>query len=184
MPDARRGLALVLLLPVSLLASGTARAQSDTSGLDLGPLRLEGDGPSYLDFGVGAFDIQGHPEAPTAPEGRVEFRYGGKFLYIGPALGLVANTQGGVFGYGGFYSDIALGHFVLTPLGAVGGYHRGGSEDLGGTFQFRLSAELAYEFDNRSRMGVNFAHISNAGIHNRNPGDNELLLIYALPLPF
>jgi lipid A 3-O-deacylase len=75
-----------------------------------------------------------------------------------------------------------LGNFILTPLAAVGGYHKGGSEDLGGTIQFRLSANLAYEFDNQTRLGVQFAHISNAGIHNFNPGDNELLLTYAIPL--
>jgi hypothetical protein len=31
-----------------------------------------------------------------------------------------------------------------------------------------------------SRLGVQFAHISNAGLHKRNPGDNELLTKYAL----
>jgi lipid A 3-O-deacylase len=59
---------------------------------------------------------------------------------------VLANTQGGIFGYGGFYSDLALGRFVLTPLAAVGGYHHGGSEDLGGIFQFHLSADLSYQF--------------------------------------
>jgi hypothetical protein len=67
-------------------------------------------------------------------------------------------------------------------LAAVGGYHRGGSEDLGSTFQFRLSADLSYQFDNQSRLGLQFAHISNAGIIRTNPGENELLLTYAIPL--
>jgi hypothetical protein len=67
-------------------------------------------------------------------------------------------------------------------LAAVGGYHQGGSEDLGSIFQFRLSADLSYQFDNQSRLGVQFAHISNAGIRRVNPGENELLLTYGLPL--
>ena len=90
----------------------------------------------------------------------------------------------GLFGYGGFYTDIAWGRFVLTPLGAVGFYSRGSSEDLGGTFQFRTSLSFGYELDGGSRLGAQFAHISNAGLHKRNPGDNEVLATYAFPLPF
>jgi hypothetical protein len=164
------------------VASVPASAQSSASGLNLGPLRLAGDEPSYLDFGAGAFNTQSHRESPTTAEGRIEFRYGRKLFFLGPAIGLLADTRGGVFGYGGIYADIYLGRFVLTPLGAVGGYRRGGSQDLGGTFQFRLSANIAYEFDNHSRLGVQFAHISNAGIHSINPGENELLVTYAIPL--
>jgi hypothetical protein len=174
------------IMAVSILAAALSRTAaadpSSSSGLDLGPLRLAGDEPSYLDFGAGAFNTQSHREAPTAAEGRIEFRYGKKLFYIGPALGVLGNTRGGAFGYAGIYSDIALGRFVLTPLGAVGAYRRGTGEDLGGTFQFRLSANLAYQFENRSRLGVQFAHISNAGIHTFNPGENELLVTYAIPL--
>jgi lipid A 3-O-deacylase len=148
----------------------------------LGPVRLVGNEPSYLDLGAGAFNVQGHPESETLPEGKVEFRYGQKLFYIGPAIGLLANTKGGVFGYAGFYADFALGPFVLTPLAAVGGYHRGGSEDLGEVFQFRTGGTLSYQFDNQSRLGVQFAHISNAGLSRQNPGENELLLTYAIPL--
>jgi len=173
-------LALVALIG---LGSGAALAQGAGRSAGTGPQFL-GDEPSYIDFGAGAFDIQAHRESPTTPEGRVEFRYGQKLLYLGPAAGLLANTRGGIFGYAGLYADIAWGRVVLTPLGAVGAYRRGSSEDLGGTFQFRTSVDLAYEFDSRSRLGVQFAHISNAGIRKRNPGDNELLATYALPLPF
>jgi hypothetical protein len=166
----------------ALCTNIAAQAQSSASDLNLGPIRIAGNESSYLDFGAGAFDIQGHHEAPTSAEGKVEFRYGKKFLYIGPAIGVLGDTRGGVFGYGGFYTDLALGRFVLTPLAAVGGYHRGGSEDLGNTFQFRLSADLSYQFDNKSRLGLQFAHISNAGISQTNPGENELLVTYAIPL--
>lgn len=73
---------------------------------------------------------------------------------------------------------------MLTPLGAVGFYSRGSDENLGGSFQFRTSANVAYEFDSGSRLGVQFAHVSNAGIHKRNPGDNEMLVTYGIPLSF
>jgi lipid A 3-O-deacylase len=179
----RRASGFLVLLALAAF-SGTAALAQGTAGRTDSGLQFLGDEPSYVDFGVGAFDIQAHRESPTTPEGRVEFRYGRKFLFLGPAAGLLVNTRGGVFGYAGFYTDIAWGRLVLTPLGAVGFYSRGSSEDLGGTFQFRTSANVAYEFDDRSRLGVQFAHVSNAGLHKRNPGDNELLATYALPLPF
>ena len=148
----------------------------------LGPIRLLGDEPSYLGLGAGAFNTQAHRTSPTAAEGTAEFRYGRKLFFIGPALGLLANTRGGVFGYGGLYGDLQWDHVVVTPLGAVGAYHRGGSEDLGNILEFRLSLAVAYQFNDRSRLGLQFSHISNAGISNRNPGENELLLTYAIPL--
>jgi len=176
---------LVVLGLAALIAFGTgaASAQGTARPMDAG-LQLLGDEPSYLDLGAGAFDIQGHREAPTNPEGRVEFRFGQKFLYIGPAAGVLATTRGGVFGYAGFYADIAWDRLVVTPLGAVGFYHRGSDENLGGAFQFRIGANVAYELDSGSRLGVQFVHISNAGLHKRNPGDNEMLVTYGLPLPF
>lgn len=72
----------------------------------------------------------------------------------------------------------------MTPLGAIGGYHKGGGEDLGSAFQFRPSIQVSYEFGNQSRLGVEFTHISNAGTgrDHRNPGPNEVLLTYGIPL--
>ncbi len=96
------------------LGAGSASAQSTARPMDAG-LQLLGDEPSYLDFAAGAFDIQGHRESPTSGEARVEFRFGQKFLDIGPAAGLLVTTRGGVFGYAGFYADIAWRRFVLTP---------------------------------------------------------------------
>jgi lipid A 3-O-deacylase len=64
----------------------------------------------------------------------------------------------------------------------MGGYHEGDSADLGGVFQFRESIDLAYRFDNGHRLGVRVAHISNAGIHDKNPGEEEILLTYSFSL--
>jgi hypothetical protein len=166
-----------------LIALGSCPALAQSAGLADRGFQLLGDEPSYLDFGIGAFNIQGH-RAPTSAEGRIEFRYGQKLLDFGPAAGLLVNTRGGVFGYAGAYTNITWDRFVVTPLGAVGLYSRGSGLDLGGTFQFRPSVNAAYEFDSHSRLGLQFAHISNAGIHESNPGENEVLATYAVPLPF
>jgi len=141
-----------------------------------------GDQPSYLDLAAGVFDIPIHRGAVTTGEGRVEFRYGEKLFCIGPTVGLLVNGKRGVYGYGGFYADIAFDRFVVTPLAAVGAYRRGDGPDLGGPLEFRLSINAAYELDNKSRVGLQIAHISNAGIYHRNPDDNEVLVTYAFPL--
>ena len=176
-----------LALAVALLCglgTGPAAAQTSTAPLHLGSAQLAGDEASYLDLGIGTFGTRfGHP-APDAGEGRVELRYGKKLFYLGPALGLLANTRGGVFGYAGLYGDLRFGNVVITRLGGIGGYHRGDGEHLGGAFEFRLSLAAAYELADRSRLGLQYGHISNAGTHDINPGDNELLLTYSLPLGF
>ena len=63
-----------------------------------------------------------------------------------------------------------------------GGYHGGDSTGLGGVFQFRLSLDVAFRFDNGHRLGVRGAHISNAGVNEQNPGEDELFLTYSVPL--
>lgn len=170
-----------LVIAFSGVSSQSAFGQSRSETPDLGPVQVAGDEASYLDLGAGAFDIQG---ASTSAEGRVEFRYGRKLFFIGPAIGMLANTRGGIFGYGGIYADLKFSQVVATPLIAVGGYRRGGSEDLGANFLGRFSVALSYELSNQSHIGVQFAHVSNAGTGKRNvnPGDNELLLTYAVPL--
>ena len=64
----------------------------------------------------------------------------------------------------------------------MGGYHTGDSSDLGGVFEFRLSLDIAYRFDNRHRLGVRAAHISNGGVNEQNPGEEELFLTYSIPV--
>jgi hypothetical protein len=149
----RRAPGAFLVITLGGMSYQSAFGQSRSETLSLGPVQVAGDEASYLDLGAGAFNIHADHHAPTAAEGRVEFRYGKKLFYIGPALGVLANRQGGVFGYGGVYADLRLGPVVITPLGAIGGYRRGGSEELGGAFQFRLSVTMSYELGNRSRIG-------------------------------
>jgi len=72
----------------------------------------------------------------------------------------------------------------VTPLGAVGAWWHGGrrDENLGGTFEFRISLAAAYEFADSSRLGLRFGHISSADINKKNPGENDLMLTYGIPL--
>ena len=107
---------------------------------------------------------------------------GRKVFLVGFALGLMANTDGGLFGYIGAYCDLSYKKLYVTPQLAMGGYGEGSSTDLGGVFQFRESLDLAYRFNNGHRLGIRAAHISNASIHEINPGEEELLLTYSFPI--
>lgn len=168
---------------VALMIAGASAAHAQSTGNSTG-LRVLQQEPDYVDLGVGAFNaISPHSSSATSPQARIEYRDGTKlFSYLGPTVGLLFNTRGGVYGFGGFYADIAYDQFRLTPLAAIGGYRRGNSEDLGGIFQFRLSLTGSYQLENRSRIGVELGHISNAGTHSKNPGENDIMLTYGLPL--
>ena len=83
---------------------------------------------------------------------------------------------------GGILLDVVLGdHFYLSPSAGVGYYHEGGGRDLGSVLEFRTQFEAGYRFENRSRLGLAFSHISNASIGSSNPGTEILTLYYHMP---
>lgn len=173
----RRVCAQIALTAMGMLMAGSAAGGEDIA---LGPATLQGDGPHYVEVGIGLFDALGE-DSDTAAAGRVELRLGDKLWFVGPAVGLLASFDESVFGYGGLYADLAFGPVVVTPMLAAGGYAQGDGRDLGGTFQFRTSLGLAYAFEGGARLGAQAAHISNAGIHDSNPGEEEFYLTYAVP---
>ena len=178
----RRTLAYCLLaVALPLLASPPAVAEERpiTPFLELGPVVLHGSEADLAMLGLGAFDPF---DNWTSAAATLEYRFGRKLFFIGPALGGMANAEGGLFGYFGLYFDLSAGPVYFTGQLAAGAYHQGDSRDLGGVFQFRQSIDLAYRFDNGHRLGVRVAHISNADIHDRNPGEEEYYLTYAVAL--
>ena len=140
------------------------------------------DDPDFLEVQGGSFDIN---RAHTAAFG-LEYRSDYKLLSIlKPMVGGMTTTRGAVYGYAGFAVDLHLGeHFVLTGSEAIGAYGRGNDANLGVAVpEFRSAIEAAYRFDDGSRLGVLFHHISNAGVSSRNPGAETLMLTYAYPVP-
>jgi lipid A 3-O-deacylase len=173
------GIAALCFLLLPAFAGPAGAAEPARVFRRVGPFDLLGDGPNYFDVGVGVFDFRRASGDDVAPEGRVELRIGKKFYFLGAALGLMANIDGGLFGYQNIYADFAHGRFVLTPLLGLGGYRQGGSKDLGSVFHFRLELGLSWLLDSQSRVGIRFAHISNAHIFPSNPGVEEILFTYA-----
>jgi lipid A 3-O-deacylase len=176
-------LATILALSLGILCIGLSPATAQSRDAFLGPARLIMNEPSYLEFGAGAFNVQGQRDTPVSAEGSFEYHYGRKLFWLGPALGLLGDNRGGLFGYAGFYSDIKIAPFVITPMGGFGVYRRGGALDLGGPLASRLSMAAAYQFDDFSLLGVKFSQVSNVSIYRRNPGENEILMTYTIPIP-
>lgn len=142
-------------------------------------------------------------DGEVAALGGVEARWdlfrlplGQRHLPIEPALGLTANRDGGTYGYLSFRLDVAETLAALTggePLppaterrwrliGYTGlGHYRAGDEgrDLGGPIQFRSGLELSRRAGPRSRLGLSFDHLSNAGIYDSNRGSESLVLTWS-----
>lgn len=138
------------------------------------------DDRAFIAFGAGWFDFNDNEQSV---EFHAEIRTDYTLLWIlNPIAGLIVNTDRAVYGYAGVQADIFLGRrFVLTPSFSVGYYDEGSSKDLGHPIEFRSAIELAYRFDNRSRLGVQFYHMSNAGLDDANPGTEVVAITYARP---
>lgn len=137
--------------------------------------------PHYLTFGVGAFEVLRNDN--TSAEFRLEYRSSEFWWHVSPMIGINANSDGGVYGYGGFNLNLDLGYgFRLVPNVAAGLYSEGDSRDLGGAVEFRSGLELNYKLPNEALLGVAFSHISNASIYEHNPGAESLVVNYSHPL--
>lgn len=140
------------------------------------------DGPSQLSVGAGAFNLFQDGRDDTAAAFQMEYRFGNKFGIFGPAIGGMVNSDGAVNPYAGIYTDIALGPIIVSPFAGAGYYAEGKSKDLGGPFEFRLALDVAYEFENQSRLGLRASHLSNAHIYDHNPGEEELMIFYSFAI--
>ncbi|MDZ4735494.1 MAG: acyloxyacyl hydrolase [Rhodospirillaceae bacterium] len=168
---------IALATALAALALMTARpaASEDEFG-------FRESGPSYVTLGAGAFNIFPDFGDDKSVVFLGEYRHGGRLWIFGPMIGVTADTDGGINPYAGIYTDLALGNIVVTPFTGIGYWHEGNSKNLGGDFQFRNGIELAYEMDDESRVGLRLAHLSNAYIYDYNPGVEELMVTYSMPL--
>ena len=144
------------------------------------PQAAQAQDPSFLNFSVGRYDFN-RQKMPTE-EGGMQYRSDLKLWIFQPMAGFMVNGHGSAEIYTGISLDIFFGNrFVVRPSFAPGYYHRGGGEDLGYKLEFRSAIEFAYRFDDRSRLGVEVYHMSNASLGKINPGEESINLVYSLP---
>lgn len=143
---------------------------------------VRADDPDFIHFGAGAFDFQ--RDKTITAEFDVAYRSDYKLWILKPHGGLLATAAGSYYAYGGFLIDVYFGNrFVATASTAVGPYFRGSGKNLGSVIEFRSGLDLAYRFDDRSRLGVGIYHMSNTGLwSSRNPGEETALLFYQMPV--
>jgi hypothetical protein len=149
--------------------------------LFVAPAAASAEGPDLVAAAIGVYDVL-HDN--TAAQARLEYRPAYRLFFLEPVAGALVTSDGTFYGYGGLRADFILAqHFVVMPVAAVGYWQRGGGKDLGAHTEFKTGGEFAYRFDDDSRLGIAFDHISNAGIGKKNPGVESLIFVYSLPLP-
>lgn len=133
-----------------------------------------------LSFGVGAFNVL---KTPKSAQFQLEYKTALSLIMARPFIGMFTTTRLNYFLYAGIGWDLHFSkRLVVIPSFAPGVYFQGKDKDLGYPLEFRTCLEVAYKFDNKARLGIQFYHISNASIGSRNPGEESLMIYYALPL--
>ena len=138
------------------------------------------DDPPFVVLGAGLFEV--FKSEDRAADFRFEYRHS-RLWFFKPWLGIEATSEGSTFLAGGVLFDIYFGRrIVVTPSFGAGWWRNGGGKDLGNPVQFRTQLELAYRFNDRSRIGIALSHISNASLSSQNPGVEILNVYYSIPL--
>ena len=144
------------------------------------------DDPAFLSLGAGTYDW--NRQKDEGIEVRVEYRHDKKYLgFFKPFVAVAATNSSNSFFVGaGVLADIYFGkRVVLTPSFAPHYYHGGNTKlDLDYALEFRSQVELAYRFDDRSRLGVAVSHYSNASLGKTNPGTESAQIYYSIPVDF
>jgi hypothetical protein len=152
-----------------MTAIGTAGATAATADMA---------GTSSIAVGLGAVEV-----FDPGPRGLVtlEYRYAAGRLRPSPWLAAETTGDDRFFGFGG-YVDVPLGRrLVLTPALGAAIYVDDGGIGLGWHLEFRSSLEVTWPIG-RTRLGAGFAHYSNAGLGDTNPGTESLRVVWVVPL--
>jgi len=167
--------------------------------LALAPPAKAADEPAFISFGGAVF---GYPrERDQQPEFRLEYRgekMWGDFKPVLAAAGTVCpGGIGGMFNFcpgdsfsgSGFFGagtqlDVFLGRRVVFSPSVTANLYTGGNADLDldAPIVFRFQVELAYRFDNRSRLGVAISHYDNLELGSTNPGAESVTVYFSYPL--
>jgi hypothetical protein len=136
----------------------------------------------WLAFSGGVSGVADDEHNPTFI---VEYRLGRNWHGLHPWAGLSWATDGAVFvGGGGLYTWApGDGNWQLSAGIGPGYYERHQGTDLGSHLEFCTFGEVSRNMSWGHRVMLRFMHISNGGLTERNPGNELLLLGYAMPLP-
>jgi hypothetical protein len=137
---------------------------------------------AYLGLSVGLYDAVTHgmKDAAFGLELQPGFKIAG---ILQPIFGGFMTSQNTWMGYGGVGLPFNVTKKIrIMPSIAAGYYDEGDGYDLQKSLAFRGGAEVAYIFDNQSRLGLN-AHVITNGTSMSNEDRTEVIsLVYSMPL--
>ncbi|MBO1256352.1 acyloxyacyl hydrolase [Alteromonas sp. 5E99-2] len=114
---------------------------------------------------------------------KLEYRFKPtKFLQLAPGLGVSRAGNNANFVFGFVERDFYVKkHWVVSPNFGAGFFNDSESLNLGYDIQFRSGVRIAYEFENKMRLGVELFHLSNGGLGDSNPGTEPAFLSLSVP---
>lgn len=137
---------------------------------------------SFLGLSIGLYDPDNRNESVSF---NVEWQPGVRIMgAVQPLFGALATTDSGMLGYAGVGLPLHLGSFFAMPSLAVGAYKEGAGRDLDSTLAWRAGTELAYEFSDKSRLGINAHILTNGESTDRRDRIGILSLVYTTPTDF
>lgn len=135
--------------------------------------------PHLFSIGAGRFNVTSHKAAWAA---QIEWKPDYLTHYLRPFVSCLFTEKKSTYTAAGLALDFfLLPQLVLTPSLGAGIYFKAGGKDLYYPLEFRSCIEAAFVFSNRSRLGAQFFHISNASLGIKNPGSETLILFYSFP---
>ena len=151
------------------------------AGILASPAYVRAGDSDYLTVSSGWFDL--NRQKDQGVEFSLEYRSDRRFWWFKPFAHGAVVSNGMTFLGAGVMIDVYFGRrWVATPSFAPTVW-RGKTDDLdlGHAIEFRSRLELAYRFDDRSRIGLSISHSSNASIGDTNPGTESLMVNYSIP---
>lgn len=156
------------------------RAVAIVAFLVLGACPVLAEEPTSLAFSGGVSNFN---KSEKRFEAGLEFRTPIHVWKMAFATGLTVNDDKSAWIFAGLRRDFSLGGpWWITPAFGVALYEQGDGKDLGGPLEFRSALEIGHEWPSRKRLAFIIYHLSNAGIYDRNPGMNSLVLTFSIPL--
>ena len=134
-----------------------------------------------LTVGTGIFDITKDKYRTWQIE--VDYKAKWQWWQIRPQFGITMTGKGAIYLFGGILFDLHWKKIFFLPSFSAGYYNKGSDgKDLGYPLEFKSGIEFGYTFDDNSRVGLNFYHLSNASLSKRNPGVESLILFYGFDI--
>ena len=142
------------------------------------------DNQSFFGLSIGAYDPFTHDD--LAASLGIEYQPGIRIAgFLQPLFGAMATNEGTLYGYGGLGVPVELGsNWMLMPSASIGYYEDGDGYDLDRHAVYRIGTELAYVFDNKSRLGLNAHILTNAKSLDSDDRTEVISLVYTMPIGF